>query len=458
MTDQTPFEKSEVYMNSSLDRRRFLSTVAGAALLSPLACAETRKPTVLGGKPVRTAPFPSWPVVDSREEKALLDVLHGGKWFRGDGKVVDQFEDAYARVTGSKYCLATANGTSALLASLGALDIGPGDEVIVPPYTFIATVNAVLMFHALPVFVDTDLETFQIDANKVESSITYRTALLMPVHLGGGAADLDAILQIARKRNLPVVEDACQAHLGEWKGRKLGTYGATGCFSFQASKNLNSGEGGAVLAQDEEMIEKCYIFHNNSRGRKAIGYDFAFNPLRGVNLRLTEFQANLLLAQMTRLEEQSKKREQNAQYLTGLLKEIPGILPARMYPGCTRNAYHLYMFRYQKEQFAGLQRSQFLKALEAEGIPASRGYKPLNREPFLKTALESRGFQTVYGKDLYKKWLERNQCPVNDRLCGEAVWFTQNMLLGNQSDMDQIAEAIRKIRANAAEISRTMKA
>lgn len=443
-------------MNSSVDRREFLAAVAGTALLSPLACAETKKPVVLGGKPVRTSPFPSWPVVDAREEKALLEVLHTGKWFRGDGKVVDQFEAAYARLTGSKYCLATANGTSALLASLGGLGIGPGDEVIVPPYTFIATVNAVLMFHALPVFVDSDLDTFQIDSNKIETAITQRTALLLPVHLGGSAADLDAIMKIAGKRNLSVVEDACQAHLGEWKGRKLGTYGATGCFSFQASKNLNSGEGGAVLAQDEELIEKCYVFHNNSRGRKAIGYDFAFNPLRGVNLRLTEFQANLLLAQMTRLEAQSKTREQNAQYLTRLLKEIPGILPAKMYPGCTRNAYHLYMFRYQKEKFAGLLRRQFLKALEAEGIPASGGYMPLNKEPFIKTALETRGFQTIYGKDVLKKWLERNQCPVNDRLCEEAVWFTQSMLLGNRGDMDQIAEAIRKIQANGGNIARSL--
>jgi perosamine synthetase len=446
--------EKEIPMNSSVDRREFLAAAAGAALLSPLACAETKKPVVLGGKPVRTAPFPSWPVVDAREEKALLEVLHNGKWFRGEGKVVDQFEAAYARLTGSKYCLATANGTSALLVSLGALGIGPGDEVIVPPYTFIATVNAVLMFHALPVFVDSDLETFQIDAGKIEAAITTKTALLMPVHLGGSAADLDAIMKIGGKRNLPVVEDACQAHLGEWKGRKLGTYGATGCFSFQASKNLNSGEGGAVLCQDEELMEKCYVFHNNSRGRRAIGYDFAYNPFRGVNLRLTEFQANLLLAQMTRLEEQSKLREQNAQYLTGLLKEIPGLLPAKMYPGCTRNAYHLYMFRYQKEKFAGLPRGQFLKALEAEGIPASGGYMPLNKEPFIKVALETRGFQTIYGKDIWKKWLERNRCPVNDRLCEEAVWFTQNMLLGNRGDMVQIADALRKVQANAGEIAR----
>ena len=442
-------------MKYRISRRRFLSAAGGAALFTTAGHAMTSRPAILGGLPLRKSPFPIWPVIDAREEKALLEVLHNKKWFRGDGKVVDQFEAAYARLTGSRYCLATANGTSALLASLGALGIGPGDEVIVPPYTFIATVNAVLMFHALPIFVDTDPDTFQIDPGKIEGAITGRTALLMPVHLGGAAADLDAILRIAEQRHLPVVEDACQAHLGEWKGKKLGTYGATGCFSFQASKNLNSGEGGAVLTQDEELMEKCFVFHNNSRGRKAIGYDFAFHPLRGVNLRLTEFQASLLLAQMTRLEEQARIREQNAEFLTRLLQQIPGVCPARTYPGCTRNAYHLYMFRYRQDEFAGLPRRRFLKALEAEGIPASSGYLPLNQEPFLTTTLESRGYQAIYGKEVLAKWRERSHCPENDRLCAEAVWFTQNMLLASRTDMEQIAEAIRKIQAHAGEIARS---
>ncbi len=136
---------------------------------------------------------------------------------------------------------------AALITSLAALGIGPGDEVIVPPYTFVATVNAVLIHHALPVFVDTDPETFQVDARKIEAAITERTACILPVHLGGSAADMDAIMAIAAKRKLPVIEDACQAHLAEWKTRKVSTIADLGCFSFQASKNLNSGEGGAIL-------------------------------------------------------------------------------------------------------------------------------------------------------------------------------------------------------------------
>ena len=170
---------------------------------------------------------------------------------------------------------------------------------------------------------------------------------------------------------------------------------------------------------------------------------------------MTEFQAALLLAQMTRLDAQSKTRTENALYLTSMLREIPGIAPARMYEGCTRNAYHLYMFRYQPEKFANLPRAQFLKALGAEGIPASDGYSPLNKEPFIENTFRLPAYQATFPKDVLGAWKERNQCPANDRLCSEAVWLTQNMLIGPRSDMDQVAEAVRKIQAFAGELPRS---
>jgi dTDP-4-amino-4,6-dideoxygalactose transaminase len=434
-----------------MKRRQFIAAAAAASTTA--AFANNEKPALLGGKPVRTKGVPPWPKFDSREEKALLDVLRSGNWFRGSGKTVDAFEAAYARLTGATHCLATANGTSALITTLGALGVGPGDEVIVPPYTFVATVNAVLMFGALPVFVDSDRETFQMDARKLEGAISDHTVAVLPVHLGGAAADLDTILAVASRRKLPVVEDACQAHLGEWKSRKVGTWGQAGCFSFQASKNLNSGEGGAVLTNDEDFAEKCYTFHNNGRGRRLRGRDFTYTAT-GANLRLTEFQAALLMAQMTRIEEQSRTREQNAQYLTSLLREIKGIAPARTYEGCTRNAYHLYMFRYDTAAFAGLPRAQFLKALRAEGIPGSAGYSPLNKEPFIVSTLQSRGLARVYTKERMARWQERNRCPENDRLCEEAVWLSQHWLLGTRGDMEQVAEAVRKLQAHAADLLR----
>jgi dTDP-4-amino-4,6-dideoxygalactose transaminase len=211
--------------------------------------------------------------------------------------------------------------------------------------------------------------------------------------------------------------------------------------------------GGAILCDDEDLRERCYAFHNNGSGLKAIGAAFSYKTT-GFNLRMTEFQGALLLAQMTRLEEQTRTRDENARYLTAMLKEIPGVLPARIYQGCTRNAYHLYMLRYRKEQFAGLPRARFLKALAAEGIPASGGYSPLNKQPFIKEVLQSRGYQRLFSKERLKQWDEQNQCPANDQLCEQAVWFTQSMLLGPRRDMEQIAEAIRKIQASAAELNR----
>jgi perosamine synthetase len=445
-------------MSLPLSRRRFIGTLtagavatgAGARGASARPAGAAGQPAALGGAPIRRTPFPSWPVHDATEEQALVEVVRSGRWNRG--AQVERFEAEYARLTGSPHCLATANGTSALLTTLSALGVGPGDEVIVPPYTFVATVNAVLLLHALPVFVDSDIETFQIDAARVAAAITDRTKVVLPVHLGGAAADLDTILAAAGARGVPVVEDACQSHLAEWKGRKVGTYGRAGCFSFQASKNLNCAEGGAILTADADLLERCYTFHNNSRGRAAAGSaDFSYRGV-GANLRLTDFQAAMLLAQMTRLERQSRTRDENGAYLTSLLGGIDGIAPARMYAGCTRNAYHLYMFRYDPSRFGGLPRAQFLKALRAEGVPASGGYSPLNKEPSVVETLKGHGFERIYGKAELARLAERNQCPQNDRLCEQAVWLTQTMLLGPRGDMDQIAEAIRKIQRHASEL------
>jgi len=440
-------------MHGDLTRRKLLGAASTGLFVTQAArAAASDKPAVMGGNPVRTAPFHSWPVIAENEERAWMKVLRGGKWNRLDGDCARQFEETWAATLGAKHCLATANGTSALIISLNALGVGPGDEVIVPPYTFVATINAVLMQHAIPVFVDTDPETFQIDARKIEAVITDRTRCILPVHLGGSPADMDTILEIGRKHNLPVVEDACQAHLAEWRHRKVSTLGALGCFSFQASKNLNSGEGGAILTNDTDLFPVCQSFHNNGRGNTGSGFGYVRN---GANLRITEFQAVLLTEQLKRVEEQSRRREQNAAYLTRQLAEIPGIRPARMYPGATRNAYHLYMFRYDKAEFANLPRNQFLKALEAEGIPCSGGYTPLNKEPFLKNTLDSRAYRAIYPAKQLGEWFERNHCPANDQLCEEAVWFTQTMLLGPREDMDQIADAVRKIQRQAGMLARS---
>jgi dTDP-4-amino-4,6-dideoxygalactose transaminase len=442
-------------MTPSFSRRSLLGAATALGSFARSARGGTRsadsKPAILGGEPIRHKGFPGWPIFGDEDVTALVDVLKSGAWYRGNGDRVERFEAEWADRLGASHCLATANGTSALITAMNALEVGPGDEVIVPPYTFVATINAVLIQHALPVFVDVDPATSQIDASKIEGAITDRTRAIIPVHIGGNPADMDAVMTIAKKHGVAVVEDACQAPLAEWRGKKVGTVGDLGCFSFQASKNLTSGEGGAVSTMDEGLYHECLSFHNNGRSVGDMPGIFARN---GANLRLTEFQGALLSTQLTRLEPQSRTREQNAAYLSAMLDEIPGVTPARMHEGTTRNAYHLYMFRYDPGEFSGLPRAGFLEAMAAEGVPCSGGYSPLYREPFLSRAIGSRAFRSVFPSARLAEYEEGLEFPGNEQLCAEAVWLSQSMLLGSREDMEQIAGAIRKIREHSGAIAK----
>ncbi len=430
-------------MSTSISRRGFIGSTtiasAGVCLSSRVATAVSADKAVV-----------DWPVWDSTEESALLDVLNSGTWGRtAGGRRALPFEKAFADRMQARSCIATSSGTTALLTTLGALGIGPGDEVILPPYTFVATFNVITNSYALPVFVDSDLQTFQMDPTKIQAAMTPKTKLLLPVHIGGSPADLDAIAAIAKKAQLPLIEDACQAPLAEWRGKPVGTAGLGGCFSFQSSKNLNCGEGGAIVTNDENFANLCYNFHTPGGSKPGASSG------RGSNFRLTEFQAGLLLAQMARLEEQSKTRDANAAYLTKLLQEIPGIRPARLTDGCTRSAWHLYMFRYDKSQFAGLPRAAFLKELSRQGVAASSGYTSLNKTSHVRALASNPHYLRIYGENGMANWLERNQCPANDQLCDEAVWFMQTTLLKPRSAMDHITDVIRAIQKRSGELVRT---
>jgi dTDP-4-amino-4,6-dideoxygalactose transaminase len=267
---------------------------------------------------------------------------------------------------------------------------------------------------------------------------------------------MDRILEVAKRHNLPVIEDACQAHLSEWRGKMVGNWGRGGCFSFQASKNLNSGEGGAILTNDAEFAHKCILFTDQGRDRKTTAGnagEFAYAGNRGTNMRMTEWHGAILQAQMTRLEAQSDRRWENAQYLSKMLREIPGISPARLYDGCTRSAYHLYMFRYEAEPFAGMPRKRFIEALSREGVPCSNGYSQLNTDRYVTTLADNRHYQRLYPKETLARW-QQTRCPQNDKLCAQSVWLAQTMLLAPKSDMEQIAEAVRKIHARAGDIAK----
>ena len=237
--------------------------------------------------------------------------------------------------------------------------------------------------------------------------------------------------------------------LAEWRGQPVGTVGLGGCFSFQASKNLTSGEGGAILTNDETFAHLCYDFHTPGGGKKSASSG------RGANYRLTEFQAAVLLAQMTRLEAQAITRDANAAYLSELLRKIPGITPAALAPGVTRSAWHLYMFHYESAKFAGLPRAKFIAALAKEGLAASSGYTSLNTSAHVKALASNPHYQRLYGKDTMARWVDRNQCPVNDRLVEAAVWFGQTKLLGSRTDMEKIAAAVTGIQLRAGELARS---
>ncbi|NND06722.1 MAG: DegT/DnrJ/EryC1/StrS family aminotransferase [Saprospiraceae bacterium] len=413
-----------------------------------------KKPALLGGAAVIQHNWPSWPIwKPETDEQRLLEVMRSGVWSRK--KVVDEFEQKWAATIGAKRCLAVVNGTNALNASLAQLEIGWGDEVIVTPYTFIASASSILFNGAIPVFVDVDPETFQMDPTKIEEKITSRTRAIMVVHILGLPSDMKRIMQIAKKHDLIIVEDACQAWLAEIDHKKLGTFGHAGCFSFQNSKNMPMGEGGAIVSDDDEFMDRCYSYHNygNPFGTTA-GAVSSGTVMIGTKLRITEYQAAIGLVQLERLEIQTERRNKRAALLKSIIEDVPGIQPYRLYDDVTRAAYHLFAFRYDKGQFEDLPRERFIEALRAEGIPASSGYKPLNKMPYLENAFQSKYFKKFYtSQELnYERYAANNQCPLNDKLCNEAVWLSQNVLLGTEKDMMAIADAIAHIHAHAEEL------
>jgi dTDP-4-amino-4,6-dideoxygalactose transaminase len=395
-----------------------------------------------GGQPVRTAPFPSWPVWDGREEKMLLEVLHSGKWGMLNGGKVAAFETQFARFQGASHALCVTNGTSALEIALRALGVGPGDELITSPYSFVATPSAAFLIGARPVFADVDPETYLLDPVKVEAAIGERTKAVMPVHVAGCPADMDGIMDVARRHNLYVIEDACQAWGAAWKGTPVGAIGDLGCFSFQASKNINAGEGGAIITNNLELEERCWSLHNVGRIRTGDWYQ---HEVLGWNHRMTEWQGAILLAQLERLPEHMKRRSNNAAYLTARLNEVHGITPARVDNRVTRHAWHLYMATYDADAFGGKPLQAFLEMLRGEGVPCSPGYGPLHHAPSVRRAwAEQEGKISAWDMTTVDlpQW---PPCPVAEDLCTRTIWFKQNMLLGDHKDMDDIVNAILKI-------------
>jgi perosamine synthetase len=447
-------------MSDSITRRHFVGKVSMAAAClgltssTPAAMSQdrrtsTKKLAVSGGTKAVQEKVPRWPVAESNDEESWMTVLRSGNWNRWSGNYVKTFEEKWSEELGGKKILAVSNGTAALVTAGFAVEIAPHDEVLVPPMTYVATINPVLIHGALPVFVDTDPETFQMDATKIEAAITPRTKGIIPAHMGGSVCDMDKIMAIARKHNLWVIEDGCEGVKSEWRKQKLNTIGSLGCFSFQASKNFTCGEGGALVINDMSLYERAVCFHTNGWMPGEPGAPVRMN---GLNYRMTEFQGALLLSQLTRLEEQQRMRESNALYLSSQLSEIPGISPARMYEGCTRNNYYGYMVRYKKEAFGGVPREKFLRALGAEGVPIGAWEDALHKEPYLEHTLNSRMYKAIYSTKELVEYRERLHCPQNDRDVEEALWMPGRTLNGSRRRAEQIADAFRKIHDNIDEL------
>ncbi len=445
------------------DRRKFLGMAIGAgaglALSLKKAAGLTRasggvtnnRPALLGGTPVHTGSWPKWPEWRQAWEPSILDVLRSGLWYRGEGGHVAEFETAYAKLIGARRCLATASGTTALMVSLHVMDVDAGDEVIVSPFTFIASYNAILCNKALPVFADTDPATMTIDPASIESRITERTRAIMPVHIYGMPCDMDPIVAVAKKHKIPVIEDACQAWLAEYKGRKCGALGDLGCFSFQNSKHIPAGEGGAITGDSDQLLDRCFAYHNCGRGTGTFTGKKPYFT-RGANFRMQHFQAVMLIQQIDKLVKETVVRRENADYLASQLKQIPGIQPARL-PDKSRAVWHLFPFSYDARQFNGLPRAKFIKALEAEGVPCSAGYQEQYFDGLLDETIASRGFQRLFSAQRLKAYRDSfNELKGNKQVCDTTVAIYQSLLLAPRSDIGHIAEAVRRIHEHSAEL------
>ncbi|MGV8096621.1 MAG: DegT/DnrJ/EryC1/StrS family aminotransferase [Mangrovibacterium sp.] len=416
------------------------------------------KLAINGGAPVRDTkanPWPKWPVWNSNEEKALLEVLNSGIWSYNGPKEIE-FNRQFAAFTGTKYAVSAANGTVTLQMALEACGIGLGDEVILPGLTWQATAATVLDVNATPVLVDVCEDTWCIDPAEVEKAITPRTKAIIPVHLYGSFADMDEIMRIAQKHHLRVIEDCAHKHGGEWNGKKAGSIGDIGSFSFQLSKHLTAGEGGALTTNNFELYEKLDALRNcgrrpepenTAKADKGEGVYFdAGNFLQSGNYRITEFQAAILIEGLKRLPEQNRLRDENAIDLNSLLETIPGVMPVRRDKRETKEAYFNFAFRYDQHEFKGLPAKKFRAALTAElGIEVAASYIPLN-----KCSLYVPHTKPARHKLSEKYWTaidpSRVALPVCDRIHFEgSACIHHKILMGTRADMELIATAIRKV-------------
>lgn len=403
---------------------------------------------LFGGSKSKTKPFPLWPQYDENERQALNEVLESRVWWRTPGTKTLEFEKAFAAYHGARHGIAVTNGTAALEVAMAALNIGPGDEVIVPDFTFVATASAVLFANALPVMVDVDPESHCLDPVLTEAAITSKTKAIIAVHMGGHPADLDALSELARRHGIHLIEDSAHAHGSEWRGKKIGTFGTAATFSFQSSKLMTAGEGGIIISSDDAFERQARSVHDCGR---MPGEWFYSHFIYGSNYRLSEWQGAILNVQLGRLAGQTLHRHRNGRLLDKLFTTIQGITPQKCDPRCTRNGQYAYIFHFDSKHFAGITTENFISALNAEGIPTQASYPPLHDLDCFRSGEYRKclsGAQATEKHDFLQQ-----RFPHTQRAAWETVWIPQFALLGDDQDMHEIADAIRKIQQNAKSIA-----
>jgi len=407
---------------------------------------------VNGGEPLRREPFFQRFVHGEEENRAVAEVVENGRWghiiaypmlFGNDVESISKVEslsEKFQTYYGTEYAIPVTNGSEALEIALRNAGVGYGDEVITTPTTWLAPAMAAVLVGADPVFVDIHPDTYCIDPERIEEAITPRTKAVIAVHLGGYPCDMEAIMRIAERHGLKVIEDCAQAHGTRINGKLVGSFGHFGCFSFEISKFMTAGEGGMVIGSYDALEERVYGFLGRSwsliweklttQGRKLVGW----------NARMTEMQAALLEVQLTRIEEQKALRRKNAARLNDRLAQIGGITPLRQAPD---QNFYTYIMKYDASAFAGVPKEAFIQALNKEGVPCSSHHQLTYRNDFFYSP------RVDYS---------RVRCPVAERAYDEEAIYLPAfwMLLGSEKDMDDIADAICKIKEHAGELAAVM--
>lgn len=386
-----------------------------------------------GGSPIRTEPFPAWPQFDDTERTNLLRALDQGQWWRVGGAEVSTFEEEFADYHGAPAALAVTNGTHALELALELVGLAPGDEVIIPAFTFVATSNAVQRLGGIPVPVDIEPDTYCLDPRQLDAARTARTRVVMPVHMAGHVADMDAIDDWAARHGVVVIQDAAHAQGAVWRGRRIGELGSIACFSFQNGKLMTAGEGGAVLLPDADRYPEAFARHSCGR---PIGDRHYRHTTASSNYRMSEFSGAVLRAQLTRLRAQNEHREDRWKALSDALAELPGIVPQGRDARCQVNAHYMAMFTLDRRALPELSRDDMVEALNAEGVPAFVNYPPV---------YQTEAFWTGPCEGLPPVAELADRCPNSELLGGSGVWLHHRVLLGGEREVADVAVAVAKV-------------